>query len=365
MADNTRIQELAHRYKNGIATADEKAEFESWLSTNRDEPIDVPDNYAASESEAKQRMLLGIHERIQQTAKTVRLWPRIAAAASVLVGLSVGGYFILHKKPVDNQIAQNQHQDFAPGKNQATLTLANGQKIIITKGMKGRLAKDITVDSTAIAYQTSDNIEYNTLTTKRGEASPYPLELPDGTKVWLNAASSVTFPTRFTKNREVTITGEALFEVKPDALHPFSVKAGTQTIEDIGTTFDVNSYLDEPAAKTTLVEGSVRINHQVILKPGEQSIFANNKLTVSNANVEAVLAWKNGAFDFKHTDVPSVMRQISRWYNVDIIYEGAIPTTTITGKVYRNTNASNALKIVKLLGINYKIEGNQIIITNK
>lgn len=375
------MQELAHRYKNGTISAEEKAEFENWLSDHPDQPIEAPESYAASEKEVEDRLLARIEQQIGQPAKTVRLWPHIAAAASILIGLSIGGYFLLHQKP-PVQLAQNQPHDIAPGHNQATLTLANGQKIILTKGLSGKLAQqghtNIAVNANAIAYtvtQTGERqITYNTMTTARGEQSPYPLVLADGTKVWLDAASSVTFPTAFNgKERKVTITGEAYFEVAHNAARPFKVEVRGQTIEDIGTAFNVNAYADEPVIKTTLVSGSVRIITKLssaVLKPNQVAITsADEKLIkIKDVDIEEAMAWKNGYFLFDHESLQSIMRKISRWYDVDVIYQ---PGQQFTGEGYlgsmtRYTNVSQVLSVLETAGhIKFTINGKQITVTKK
>jgi len=306
--------------------------------------------------------------------KRLTIW-KYAAAASILILFSLGGYYIFHKQTQKDQIAQNQNRDFKPGHNQATLTLANGQKIILTKGLTGKLAQQgstiIQVNSgNAIAYTATtapQAIQYNTMSTAKGEQSPYPLILADGTKVWLNAESSITFPTSFNgKERIVKITGEAYFEVMHKSAAPFKVTVRGQTVEDIGTRFDINAYADEPAIVTTLVQGSVSVtegSRKVILSPGQKSsVNGDNPISVKSADVDNAIAWTNGYFAFKQADIKTVMRQFSRWYNVDVAYEGTLPTTMITGKAYRNVNASEALTILTDLGIHYKIENKKIII---
>jgi transmembrane sensor len=311
--------------------------------------------------------------------RQIKLWPHIAAAASILLFLSVGSYFLFHK-PLTQQITQNQQQDIAPGRNRATLTLSNGQKIILSKGLSGKLAQqgnalvqvnsgnDISYTVFAAKSNLGSKVQYNTLSTAIGEQSPYPLVLADGTKIWLNAESSVTFPTSFTgKERIVKITGEAYFEVVHNAAQPFKVIVNGETIEDIGTHFNINAYNYEPSINTTLLEGSIKVSagsQNVVLVPGQQSLLltTNNKISIKDADIEDVIAWKDGYFAYKKADINTVMRQFSRWYNVDVSYEGAIPTTMITGKVHRNVNASQALKILAYLDIHYRIEGKKIII---
>jgi len=203
---------------------------------------------------------------------------------------------------------------------------------------------------------------YNTITTPRG--GQYQVTLPDGTVVWLNAASSLKYPTAFTgKERIVELTGEGYFEVASNKDMPFKVQAADQTVEVLGTHFNINCYADEPAVKTTLLEGSVKVMHHgthksMTLKPGEQSTVSRNNFSVAMADTENAVAWKNNLFYFSGSDIPSVMRQISRWYNVTVEFEGAIPDIRLWGKVYRNSNASKVLELLEYFGLKYRIEEN-------
>lgn len=298
---------------------------------------------------------------------------RIAAAASVLFILSTGVYFILHKDNTPTQQITRVHSDIAPGHNQATLTLANGQKIILTKGLKGQLATQgatvIQANTNDISYRaekTPIQISYNTLTTARGERSPYPLVLADGTKVWLNAASSITFPTAFLgKERIVKLTGEAYFEVAHNDQHTFKVESAGQVTEDIGTHFNIMSYADEPAAKVTLAEGAVKVNGR-LLHPGEQSINSNGTIKIADANVGFEMAWKDGYFRFSDAPITEVMRELARWYNIEVVYEGQQTRERFNAKISRFKNISVVLHILeKTEGVHFKIEGRRITVLNK
>jgi ferric-dicitrate binding protein FerR (iron transport regulator) len=218
----------------------------------------------------------------------------------------------------------------------------------------------------------STAIVYNTLTTGRG--NQYQLILPDGSRVWLNAASSITYPTAFTgNNRRVTITGEVYFEVKHNSKSPFIVKTGMQEIEDIGTAFNVNAYPDESADITTLVEGKIKVvgykmqgagKNEIMLKPGEQARFTSSGIgnVVKDANIEAATAWKNGRFYFNGMELPVIMRQIARWYNVAIAYEGPVPAGHYMGSPSRNLSAAQMLQLLEYGGVKFRIEGRKIIV---
>ena len=228
----------------------------------------------------------------------------------------------------------------------------------------------LTYLSSALSGQKTTEITYNTVSTPRG--GQYEVILPDGTQVWLNAASSLKFPTAFIgKERNVELTGEAYFEVSKNKAMPFHVSAAGQVIEVLGTHFNVNAYTDETLLKTTLLEGSVKVNKGIsfaTLKPGQQSTINNNEITpvikiAEVTDADEVMAWKDGKFYFNNADIKTVMRQIGRWYNVDIEYAGKIPGNDgFTGTFSRNMTASKALKILAFSGVDFKIEGRKIIV---
>jgi ferric-dicitrate binding protein FerR (iron transport regulator) len=225
----------------------------------------------------------------------------------------------------------------------------------------------------AIAYipqntNTATEVVYNTLSTVRGQESPYPLVLSDGTKVWLNAESSITYPIAFNgKERSVKITGEAYFEVVHNTVQPFKVEVKGQTIEDIGTAFNINAYDDEPNMKTTLISGSVKINSSTVLHPGQQAIQSGPAIRVKDVDTEGAIAWKNGYFLFDYESLESIMRRISRWYNVDVAYEpGQQITTGFLGSMTRYTNVSEVLNALEAAGkVKFKIEGRKITVSKK
>jgi ferric-dicitrate binding protein FerR (iron transport regulator) len=350
---------LWEKYKAGLCSEDERILLEHWFHhLNADKQADL------SEEDLiwlKDEMWATIEGKAP-AKKLITLWPRIAAAASILIACSIGGYFLLHKQQQPaSQLAKN---DIVPGHNQATLTLANGRKIVLTKGLKGKLAMQnntiISATQNAITYDANTlggQFSYNTLTTTRGEQSPYPLVLSDGTKVWLNAESSITFPTAFNgKERIVKITGEALFEVKHKASQPFKVQTAKQTIEDIGTVFDVSAYSDEFVTRTTLVEGKVKVNN-LTLTPGQQT----DGINIKTVNTDIFTAWKDGNFHFEGDNIQSVMRQLSRWYNIDVTYKGRITDEVFYADISRNRNISAVLKVLQnTKGVHFKIEGRRV-----
>lgn len=306
--------------------------------------------------------------------KKTRLWPRIAAAASILIFLSTGGYFIFHKKQIPQQVAQEKPINIKPGSKKAILKLANGQRIALNEAPAGTLAKqgNATITKTTDgqvtynAQNSSGKTEdiYNTITTQRG--GYYPLKMADGTVAILDAASSIKYPVTFNgKERRVEITGQVYFIVAHNVAKPFKVAVNGQTIQDIGTEFNVNAYGDEPYIRTTLVEGSVKVTKQsqsVLLVPGQQALvdLAKSTLRVQAVNVKDVLAWKNGQTSFSNEDIQEIMRSVSRWYDVDIQYEGQIPTRHFDGSISRNANLSDLLKILEFNNIHFAVSGKTI-----
>lgn len=307
-----------------------------------------------------------------------------AAAAAIFLLFGTSAYFLFQSSPKPVQIAsvgsKKISPDVMPGKNGAVLTLADGTSIVLDSLGNGIIAKQgktevklkdgqLLYDKGSGKLQQADKIAYNTMTTPKGRQ--YRLVLSDGTKVWLNAASSLKYPTVFTgTERKVEITGEAYFEVAKNAKMPFKVNINhTTTVEVLGTHFNINAYSDEESINTTLLEGSVKIkadNKIQMLEPGQQARVnskAGSIKLVKNVDLDQVVAWKNGAFSFADTDLPAVMRQLERWYNVDVVYAGAVPSAKFNGEIGKSLTLSQVLKLLAQTRIKYKIEnGNKIII---
>ena len=351
---------IIERVRNGDASDQDIRLYNAWF--NKFQSLNVKGNVDSETSEEIKDLIESrINEKIDTrlTVKYIKpLWKKLAVAASIVFCISFGAYYYMQKQPSAQLAYKN---DIAPGHNQATLTLANGEKILLTKGVyktitEGNAAIQI---NNGITYTSglSNKAEhtYNTLSTSIGEQSPYPLILPDGSKVWLNAQSSITFPTAFNgKERVVKITGEALFEVAHNAEHPFKVQTEKQTIEDIGTVFNVNDY--EASTKTTLVEGRVKVNN-IVLEPGQQT----DGSTVKAANVNKYVAWKAGDFYFEDDNIQTIMKQLSRWYNVKVDYDGDLTTESFTAQISRTKNISEILQILEnTKGVHFKIEGRRV-----
>ena len=313
--------------------------------------------------------------------KKVFLRRFFSVAAAVIVFCALGLLFYPKEVIV---VAKNKamvSSDIAPGGNKAVLTLANGQKIILTDADNGTLAKQAGVQITKTAdgqlvYTVLDdshsgskaNNQFNTIETPKG--GQYQVRLPDGSNVWLNAASALTYPLSFAseKPRKVDLTGEGYFEIAKDQSRPFIVKTSTQEVEVLGTHFNINSYTDEPAVKTTLIEGRVKVSvidgKDKILKPGQQSALTGSNMQITNIDPELAVAWKNSQFVFESDDIRYIMRMVSRWYNVEVEYVGPVPDSKFGGAVSRFENVSEVLKSLESTGrVKFKIEGKRIIVT--
>jgi len=261
--------------------------------------------------------------------------------------------------------------DIAPGGLKATLTLANGDKITLDGAKIGALAKQTGIIITKAAdgqliYTVSDTKSanasaYNTIETPKG--GQYQIRLPDGTQVWLNAASSMKFPVSFSnsKRRRVELNGEAYFEVAHKNNQPFVVKTTRQEVEVLGTHFNISSYPDENITKTTLLEGSVRLNGGTLLKPGQQGVSTSNGLIVKHVNADEELDWKNKQFILNDEDLQQVMRRLARWYDVEVVYEGTPADIQFVGVVSNTRNISGVLKLMERTGkVNFKIAGKTV-----
>lgn len=320
----------------------------------------------------------------------VRRWGWAAAIILLIAGAGTVAYLHIYTRPAPALVSNHQPTGIAPGGNKAILTLANGTTIILDSASTGAIAQQgqssvIKSAGGQISYQpagaavnpnpgTTGNpaaaanpAMMNTLRTPRG--GQYRLTLPDGTKVWLNAASTITYPTAFTgPQRKVTITGEAYFEVTPDPAHPFIATVDDRyTIQVLGTSFNVDGYMDAGTMNTTLLQGSVRVmadlgpgphkNPDDLLKPGQQLRIGNKTATlIPNADIDKAMAWKNGFFDFDELDLKEAMHQIERWYDVQVIYEKGIPDIRFEGGISRNIQLADLLKVLARADVKFRIE---------
>jgi transmembrane sensor len=333
----------------------------------------VPDHLEQHRQDEMIRSIMGSSGQAIQPIRRFRLWPRIVAAASIILVLGIGTLIYINRYTKhSNQGALSG--DVTPGKQDATLTLADGKKIRLADVANGELAKEVGIEITKskdgqLIYKaaggSADPNKVNTLSTANGET--YQVSLSDGSRVWLNSASSLTYSASLTKtgNRLVRLKGEGYFEVAKDKMHPFIVETSGQQVEVLGTHFNINAYQDDGNTQTTLLEGSVRVNAQtkVVLKPGQQSVLnTKNGLKVRQANLETVMAWKNGDFIFKDESLENIMMQITRWYDVEVVYEDLDPKSVVLGGwVSRSKNLSAVLKIIESIAkVHFKVEGRRV-----
>lgn len=376
--DDRYYKQLVSRYLAGTATNDE---LEVFAHLMKEEKLD---SYLKEVLNAE----AGIHadddwaiEKEKKKSFVSTVWLKYAAAVILAASVSVILYarFIHSGKPViATQLIKN---DALPGGNKAILTLANGKKIVLGNTGNGTIALqgNTHVDKIRngqLVYQAADStgetqnpsagqVAYNTVSTPK--AGQYEVRLPDGTNAWLNSVSSITFPTAFTGNqRRVRISGEVYFEVAKNKNKPFIVETRGQNVTVLGTHFNINAYDDESKIRTTLLEGSIKLsanNKFKILTPGQQAEVANNQITIiNNSDTEAAVAWKNGYFVFDNTDLPTLMRQLSRWYDVNTIYNGNTGQHEFVGQIKRSVKLSSVLKILEVSGIHFKIEGKNLYI---
>lgn len=330
--------------------------------------------------EQKMAKIQSIHKR--------KAWYRdVATAAAVIVLLTAAALFWMNTRKTGNTIVSKEsvqvaaNTDIAPGKTKAMLTLTDGKKLVLDSAVTGQLAQQgetvvVNENGTLIYRQKGrpQSEQFNTLSTANGQT--YGMVLADGSKVWLNAGASIRYPVAFTgSERKVEITGEAYFEVahqinKPFVVHVFSKNSSAFDVQVLGTHFNINAYHDEIVVRTTLLQGSVRIKQgdsATLLKPGHQAQVSNSFTRVLPvANMDAVTAWKNGRFQFDKVDIDAVMRQLVKWYNIEVVYEGPKPTKLFVGEIERNLMLSQVLRTleytVENTGIQFRIEGRKLIV---
>ncbi|MBB2149075.1 FecR family protein [Pedobacter gandavensis] len=379
-------QELLEKYKAGNCTDAEKAMVETWYLDFQKEGAALTNiELEGATDRIQERLFLHI-EAEEPVVKKRTLWPRIAAAAAVILVSGMAVYIYSNQNPTVNPEAlaaanYGAKSPILPGGNKAILTLANGQEISLDEAGNGKLAEQsgITITKTkdgqlvytvsAAANTNAVKTGMNTIATPKG--GQYQINLPDGTKVWLNAASSLRYPTAFAgEAREVSLTGEAYFEVaQSQPAKSFKVATSSQTVEVLGTHFNINAYSDEPSTKTTLLEGAVKVwskdkaDRALILKPGQQAALTESQLHVNYGKEEEAVAWKHGVFKFKDADLQSVMRSVARWYDLEVSYEGTLPDRQFSGEIDRNSNLSQVLDILSFFKVHFSVHGKQIIVT--
>jgi transmembrane sensor len=379
--DNQRIIQLAQKFVDGDITAFELEEFNTWYYSDEGE------QYQVKSFDSKEDLAVDMYKKVMERSglhaekpMRYRLWPRIAVAASFFVVLGLSLYFYNSKSPDQVELANIEVADISPAGNKAYLTLGNGKRIALTDASNGTIAEQTNVQiiKTAdgqLVYTIAKNksgsssgLEYNTIETPNG--GRYEIALPDGTHVWMNAASTLKYPASFSslKERRVELQGEAYFQVAKDKQHPFIVKTAQQEVKVLGTHFNINSYANEPETKTTLLEGSVNVanlngKNSKILTPGQQATVKGDDMKVGDADVDQAMSWKNGDFVFVGEDLKAVMRQVARWYDVEIEYQGNINSSGVVSTISRTKKLSQVLKALQInQGIHFKVEGRRVLV---
>jgi transmembrane sensor len=382
---NEQAKDLWNKYLKGDCSHEESAQIESWYN---DEFAEVKDIEAPDYEQLKNKMWQGIQERqFSAPLKTYKLWPRMTAAACAIILLGLGLYIYPFEK-YDHKLKSNTYaHDIRPGSNKALLTLANGRKISLTDVSNGELANqsgirvnkntDVQLFYKPIKKKIGSKREscLNTIETPRG--GQYQVFLPDGSRVWLNASSSLKFPSSFENatQRKVMLNGQAYFEVAKDKNKAFIVQSATQNVEVLGTHFDISTYPEE-STRTTLLEGSVRVcsskdQHTKvsgfvprILVPNQQSVLLNDAISVISVEAGDAIAWKNGKFMFNNEELESIMMKVSRWYNVEVRFANErMKKNAYWGTVSRFENVSKVLEKLELAGdVHFKIEQKTIIV---
>lgn len=337
--------------------------------------LNVDEGWSQLRARARERQLIpSVPGTAFRTRRRIR-WTRIAAAAALVLALSFGTYLLWQQTSLPMRQVVNTAHEIEPGRNRARLILSDGTAIPLREDQKGIAITEEGITYTdgefvSADYQTTDNVHSVTLEVPR--AGQYQVDLPDGTRVWLNSESALTYPTRFADNtRKVQLTGEAYFEVAHLPEQPFIVSTQTQEIKVLGTHFNIHAYLDEPVSTTTLVEGSVRVRlwntrQELVLTPGEQAVTGFQSMRFQRADLDQVLAWKDGRFVFHGQDLASIMRQISRWYDIDVHFDHAeLGQLRFGGTVSRDNRLSTVLEAMENTGnITFVVHGKTVIVRN-
>ncbi|NHA07386.1 DUF4974 domain-containing protein [Mucilaginibacter sp. HC2] len=377
------FQELYQRCTSGNCTLEEQKLFEEYRDS-----FDLSDTPWHSEfgdrSEIEKKLKSDLYARIFDNKVKRINFSRWAAAAAVLV-FFLSAIFLavryFRQKGAASYTGDMDKNAIRPGSEIAVLTLADGSRLNLDKSRIGKLfsVQRVSAENTSdgnLIYQIRPKVRtystqlYNVVTTPKG--GKYRLTLADGTKVWLNAASSIRYPVEFAgATREVELKGEAYFEVAHDAGRPFKVNSGEQVVQVLGTHFDINAYKDEDAVKTTLLEGRVEVRQKgrrksganLVIAPNEQAVFKNEHLEKITVDAGEFTTWTSGRIVFKDADIHEVMRKISRWYNVEVVYEGQLNGDTYNGEIPDNAAFSKVIQMLKLDDIHVKVIGRKLIVS--
>lgn len=373
------FREILRKYRQQTASAEEAKFLESYYNIFEVEEALINDQNESEFSELSADMKANIDKRIAgpKASKPAYGWMKYVAVAAVLLLVSVSIYLVSFQKK--NDLLAQMDRAVVPGGNKAVLTLSNGNKIVLNQVKVGEIARqagtNITKkDNGELIYRVSADPGLDTEATMNTISTPsggqYTIVLSDGSRIRLNAASSLSFPTTFKGiERVVDLHGEAYFEVTKDIQRPFKVVSGLQTVEVLGTHFNVEAYADENTVKTTLAEGAVKViagkNHAVIT-PGQQARVSKENagtIAIARVNLDKELAWTNDLFVFDGDNLKSVMSEISRWYNITIVYTGAIPDKKFFGGISRNSKLSEIFKILELNQVKLSLKGRTVYVS--
>lgn len=412
------IAQLILKHGLEVLTAPEKEALERWLSASAEHRTFFQELTAGSaitdlvaqddedeKNNTRQKLLAEIQHRIQEQEQlavtepqfplpvarrfSIFRLPRWSVAAAVLLLIAGIAIWTGHRKNEEPRIVSgtvSPENDRLPGSDRAILTLSSGQQVRLDPGASEIISDgevSISNEHGRLSYQGAGTAVYNTITTPKG--GQYHILLSDGTGVWLNAASSIRYPTFFEgETRTVSVTGEAYFEVQSDKSKPFIVSTpGGNKVEVLGTRFNINAYEDESYQVTTLVEGRVKVSRDaenVLLRAGQQAITANgtvpssgavsststsHSIHVREADLSEAVAWKNNLFIFNNVDLATIMRQLGRWYDFEVRYEGAIPDKRFQGKMPRDIPLSQVLSALKMLGVSFELKGTELLVLSR
>jgi len=358
-----RLRELLELHAKAPLSAPQAEELSALLSEHWEQLRELPEPGGIDWSLMERNILLqGGRRRIRRLFFLRPAFLR-AAAVVLLVGGAVAylrsGKQVVLRQPLAQTSPVRPLNDVRPGSDKAILTLSNGRQVELnTRGAETIAEGDLAIrnNNGELTYKSSSIVVFNTMTTPRG--GQYRLSLPDGSRVWLNAASSITFPTSFPgPSREVSVTGEAYFEVAGKPHQPFLVKTNTGLITVLGTQFNVNTYEDEPFAKISLITGAIRIDDKV-LKPDEA--YMDGKVVPNHSDQD--VAWKDGVFSFDKTRIDAVMRQLCRWYNMQVSYPTGVPALLLSGSMGRDLTLQQTIQGLRALGVNASLENNMLIV---
>jgi len=378
------IYHLIEKYLDGAITPREEEQLMAWYRDHNQADVEWLSENAEEEEQVRLRMLTQLQQQMKLPATgpviAKRRWYYWPAAASVLLILGLAAYFYyprLHRQTQPGSIAQSP-KAIVPGSNKAILELDNGDEVVLEDTKNGLISRQGNslvnkTDSGKLLYNNENpnattSVAYNTLHTPYG--GQYRVTLQDGTNVWLNAGSSLRYPTSFPENeRKVTLTGEAYFEVAKNEAKPFYVTVNSATgtpvsVKVLGTHFNINAYPGEQQQVVTLLEGAVKVGYgqaNALLVPGNEAILNKGRINVKNGDTEAAIAWKNGYFLFDNEKIESIMKQISRWYDVEISYQGNVAGKAIGGSLPRSKDVTEVLNMLELTGtVHFKINGRRI-----